>query len=112
MKPATLTGSNRNDSWARALSGKTGSMWWWTLISLMTVAWVVTTPTNLSAAQKYYYIHVGSFRAKKNAIKVAQGLKEEGQNRAAPGWFAFTLRYSVKAITELEYPDQHHYRTY
>ena len=78
MKPATLTGSNRNRSWAMALPAKTGSIWWWALISLITVSWVVTTPIPLFAAQKYYYIHVGSFRAKKNAIKVAQDLKEKG----------------------------------
>ncbi len=78
MKPATLTGSNRNHSWARALPAKTASIWWWALISLITASWVVTTPIPLFAAQKYYYIHVGSFRAKKNAIKVAQGLKEKG----------------------------------
>lgn len=85
MKLATLTGSNRNHSWARALPGRTGSIWWWTLISLITVSWVVTTPTHLSAAQKYYYIHVSSFRAKENAVKVARDLEQKGYRSVISG---------------------------
>lgn len=85
MKLATLTGSNRNHSWARALPGRTSSIWWWTLIALITVSWVVTTPTHLSAAQKYYYIHVGSFRAKENAIKVARDLQQKGYRSVVSG---------------------------
>lgn len=85
MKLATLTGSNRNHSWARALPGRTGSIRWWTLISLITVSWVVTTPTHLSAAQKYYYIHVSSFRAKENAVKVARDLQQKGYRSVISG---------------------------
>ncbi|MGI9569278.1 MAG: SPOR domain-containing protein [Desulfobulbia bacterium] len=85
MKRATLTGSNRNHSWARALPARTGSIWWWTLISLITVSWVVTTPTHLSAAQKYYYIHMGSFRAKENATKVARDLQQKGYPSVVSG---------------------------
>ncbi|MDH3930475.1 MAG: SPOR domain-containing protein, partial [Deltaproteobacteria bacterium] len=85
MKRATLTGSNRNHSWARALPRRTCSIWWWTLISLITVSWVVTTPTHLSAAQKYYYIHVGSFRAKENAVKVARDLQQKGYPSVVSG---------------------------
>ena len=85
MKLATLTGSNRNHSWARALPGRTCSIWWWTLISLITLSWVVTTPTHLSAAQKYYYIHVSSFRAKENATKVARDLQQKGYRSVVSG---------------------------
>ncbi|MGD8382598.1 MAG: SPOR domain-containing protein [Syntrophobacterales bacterium] len=85
MKQATLTGSNRNHSWARALSGRTGSIWWWTLISLITFSWLVTAPTHLSAAQKYYYIHVGSFRAKENATKIARDLQKKGYPSVVSG---------------------------
>jgi len=85
MKRATLTGSNRNHSGARALPAKTYSIWWWTLISLITVSWVVTTPTHLSAAQKYYYIHTGSFRAKENATKVARDLLQKGYPSVVSG---------------------------
>ncbi len=85
MKLATLTGSNRNHSWARALLGRTCSIWWWTLISLITVSWVVTTPTHLSAAQQYYYIHTGSFRAKENATKVARDLQQKGYPSVVSG---------------------------
>jgi hypothetical protein len=85
MKLATLTGSNRNHSWARALPGRTCSIWWWTLISLITVSWIVTTPTHLSAAQKYYYIHIGSFRAKENATKVARDLQQKGYPSVVSG---------------------------
>ena len=85
MKLATLTGSNRNHSWARALPGRTCSIWWWTLISLITVSWVVTTPTHLSAAQKYYYIHMASFRAKENATKVARDLQQKGYRSVVSG---------------------------
>ncbi len=85
MKLATLTGSNCNHSWARAWPGRTCSIWWWTLISLITVSWVVTTPTHLSAAQKYYYIHMGSFRAKENAIKVARDLQQKGYRCVVSG---------------------------
>jgi hypothetical protein len=85
MKLATLTGSNRNHSRVRALPGRTGSIWWWTLISLITVSWLVTTATHLSAAQKYYYIHVGSFRAKEKATKVARGLQQKGYRSVVSG---------------------------
>ncbi len=85
MKPSTLTESDRNCSRARALSGETGSIWLWALTLLFAVSWVVTTPTCLNAAQKYYYIHVASFRVKKNAIKVAQGLKEKGFGAVVSG---------------------------
>jgi len=85
MKLATPTGSNRNHSWARALLGRTCSIWWWTLISLITVSWVVTTPTQLSAAQQYYYIHTGSFRAKANATKVARDLQQKGYRSVVSG---------------------------
>ena len=85
MKLATLTGSNRNHSWARALPARTCSIWWWTLISLITLSWVVTTPTHLSAAQKYYYIHVSSFRAKENATKVARDLQQKGYRSVVSG---------------------------
>ena len=85
MKLATLTGSNRNHSWARALPARTCSIWWWTLISLITVSWIVTTPIHLSAAQKYYYIHIGSFRAKENATKVARDLQQKGYPSVVSG---------------------------
>jgi hypothetical protein len=85
VKQATLTGSNRKHSWARVLPGRTGSSWWWALISLITVSWVVTAPTHLSAAQKYYYIHIGSFRAKKNAVKVARDLQQKGYPSVVSG---------------------------
>ena len=85
MKRAALTGSKRNHSWARALPGRTGSIWGWTLISLITVSWIVTTPTHLSAAQKYYYIHIGSFRAKENAVKVARDLQQKGYPSVVSG---------------------------
>ena len=85
MKRAALTGSNRNHSWARALPGRTCSIWWWTLISLITFSWIVTTPTHLSAAQKYYYIHIGSFRAKENAAKVARDLQQKGYPSVVSG---------------------------
>lgn len=85
MKRAALTGSNRNHSWARVLPGRTGSIWWWTLISLITFSWIVTTPTHLSAAQKYYYIHIGSFRAKENAVKVARDLQQKGYPSVVSG---------------------------
>jgi len=85
MKLATLTGSNRYHSWARTLPGRTGSIWWWTLFSLITVSWIVTTPTHLSAAQKYYYIHIGSFRAKENAVKVARDLQQKGYPSVVSG---------------------------
>ena len=85
MKRAALTGSKRNHSWARALPGRTGSIWWWTLISLITFSWIVTTPTHLSAAQKYYYIHIGSFRAKENAVKVARDLQQKGYPSVVSG---------------------------
>jgi hypothetical protein len=78
MKRATLTGSNRKLSGTRTLPGRTGSIWWWTLIFLISVSWLVTTPIHLSAAQKYYYIHVSSFRAKENAVKVARNLQQRG----------------------------------
>ena len=85
MKRAALTGSKRNHSWARAFPGRTGSIWWWTLISLITVSWIVTTPTHLSAAQKYYYIHISSFRAKENAVKVARDLQQKGYPSVVSG---------------------------
>ena len=85
MKRAALTGSNRNHSWARALSARTGSIWWWTLISLITFSGIVTTPTHLSAAQKYYYIHIGSFRAKENATKIARDLQQKGYPSVVSG---------------------------
>jgi hypothetical protein len=67
------------------LPGRTGSIWWWTLISLITFSWIVTTPTHLSAAQKYYYIHIGSFRAKENAVKVARDLQQKGYPSVVSG---------------------------
>ena len=85
MKRGTLTGSKCNHSWARALPGRTGSIWWWTLISLITVSWIVTTPTHLSAAQKYYYIHIASFRAKENAVQVARDLQQKGYPSVVSG---------------------------
>jgi cell division protein FtsN len=85
MKRATLTGFKRNHPWARALPARTGSIWWWTLISLITVSWVVTTPTHLSAAQQYYYIHVSSFRVKENAVQVARDLQQKGYPSVVSG---------------------------
>ena len=80
-----MTGAKRNHSWARGLPGKTSSIWWGTLISLITVSWMVITPTQLSAAQKYYYIHVASFRARENAVKVARDLKQKGYPSVVSG---------------------------
>ena len=85
MKRAALKGSNRNHAWIRAMPGRTGSVWWWTLISLITVIWIVTTPNHLSAAQKYYYIHISSFRAKENAVTVARDLQEKGYPSVVSG---------------------------
>ncbi len=45
----------------------------------------MTTPTHLSAAQKYYYIHIGSFRAKENAVKVARDLQQKGYPSVVSG---------------------------
>jgi hypothetical protein len=67
------------------LPGRTGSIWWWTLISLITVCWVIITATHLSASQKYYYIHIGSFRAKENAVKVARDLQQKGYPSVVSG---------------------------
>lgn len=80
-----MTGTKRNHSRARALPAKTSSIWWWTLISLITVSWTVTTPTHLSAAQQYYYIHVASYRAKENATRAARDLKQKGYPSVVSG---------------------------
>lgn len=80
-----MTGVKRNHSWARGLPGKTSSIWWWTLISLISVSWIITTPTHLYAAQQYYYIHVASFRAKDNAVKAARDLKQKGYPSVVSG---------------------------
>ena len=85
MKRATLTGSNRKLSGARALPARTGSIWWWALIFLITVSWVCITPPHLLAAQKYYYIHVSSFRAKENAVKDARHLQHKGYPSVVSG---------------------------
>ena len=45
----------------------------------------MTTPTHLSAAQKYYYIHIGSFRDKENATKVARDLQQKGYPSVVSG---------------------------
>ncbi|MCG6945633.1 MAG: SPOR domain-containing protein, partial [Deltaproteobacteria bacterium] len=85
MKRATLTGSNRKLSGARALPARTDSIWWWALIFLITVSWVCITPPHLLAAQKYYYIHVSSFRAKENAVKDARHLQHKGYPSVVSG---------------------------
>jgi hypothetical protein len=59
--------------------------WWWIAILLFALSWIVTTPAYLCAAQKYYYIHIGSYRAKENATKVARGLQQKGYRSVVSG---------------------------
>ena len=82
---ATQADCNRSLTWDGALPVRIKVHYWWTLVFLVTISWVITTPVSLCAAQKYYYIHVGSFRAKKNAVKVASGLKESGYGAVVAG---------------------------
>ena len=85
VNPANLKELNRNHSWARAVPLELDKFWWWILILLLALLWVVTTPTHLFAAQKYYYIHVASFRDKANAVKDKHSLEEKGYSAVVSG---------------------------
>jgi hypothetical protein len=50
----------------------------WITIILATTFWLFFTPNVAQAKNNYYYIHVGSFRAKSNAVKVSGDLQKKG----------------------------------
>jgi len=57
---------------------------WFTII-LTTIFWLFFTPHLAQAKNNYYYIHVGSFRAKTNAVKVAGDLQKKGYSAVVRG---------------------------
>jgi len=56
-------------------------------------------PHVVQAKKNYYYIHVGSFRAKSNAVRVAEDLQKKGYSAVVRGeevtGIAFTLAPSL-----------------
>ncbi len=69
----------------QALLLEIDKIWWWSLLILTTISWVLFPPNSACAAQKYYYIHVSSFRAKENAVKVARDLQQKGYRSVVSG---------------------------
>lgn len=57
----------------------------WITIILATTFWLFFTPNVAQAKNNYYYIHVGSFRAKSNAVKVAGDLQKKGYSAVVRG---------------------------
>jgi len=57
----------------------------WLTIILTTTFWLFFTPHLAQAKNNYYYIHVGSFRAKTNAVKVAGDLQRKGYSAVVRG---------------------------
>jgi hypothetical protein len=70
---------------SQALLPEIDKIWWWSLLILTTISWVLFPPYLACAAQKYYYIHVSSFRAKENAVKVARDLQQKGYRSVISG---------------------------
>ncbi len=73
--------------------GTLAKIWWRVLLILTTLSLIFTTPSRVFSAEKYYYIHVGSFRAKKNAVRVAKGLQKKGYNAVVRGEQVANLGY-------------------
>jgi hypothetical protein len=57
----------------------------WITIILATTFWLFFTPNVAQAKNNYYYIHVGAFRAKSNAVKVAGDLQKKGYSAVVRG---------------------------
>jgi hypothetical protein len=49
------------------------------------VCWLFFLPNFLSAAGRYYYIHVSSFKAKRNAVQTAKKLQKKGYHALVRG---------------------------
>jgi hypothetical protein len=57
----------------------------WTIITLTTTFFLLHTPSLAQGKSKYYYVHVSSFRAKSNAVKVAKDLQKKGFSAVVSG---------------------------
>jgi len=65
-------------SWIGILPVGTDIFFLWSILLLTIIFWLFFLPNFISAANKYYYIHVGSFRAKRNAVQTAEKLQKKG----------------------------------
>jgi len=85
MEQARMTEFYCKVSRAAFLPRKQDEIRLWTTIILTITFWLFFTPHLAQAKNKYYYIHVGSFRAKSNAVKVAENLQKKGYSAVVRG---------------------------
>lgn len=72
-------------SWIAMLPGRKDEVLLWSILMLTITFWVFFTPNFIQAANKYYYIHVSSFRAKENGVKAAKDLQDKGYSALVRG---------------------------
>ena len=73
------------NSTAGILPRKKAEIWQWITIILTTTFWLFVASNLAQAKNNYYYIHVSSFRAKSNAVKVSKDLQKKGYSAVVRG---------------------------
>ena len=73
------------NSTAGILPRKKAEIWQWITIILTTTFWLFAASNLAQAKNNYYYIHVSSFRAKSNAVKVSKDLQKKGYSAVVRG---------------------------
>ena len=72
-------------SWVDFLQRRKDKIRLWIVIIMTTTFWVFWAPNLTEGKDTYYYIHVGSFRAKKNAVKSSKDLQNKGYKTVVRG---------------------------
>ena len=85
MERAKITEFSSKNSRVGILPRKRDRIRLWITVILTTTFSLSFTPHLTQARNNYYYIHVGSFRAKSNAVKVAGDLQKKGYSAVVRG---------------------------
>ncbi len=85
MERAKMTEFCWKNSRAGILPRKQDKIRLWITIILTATFWLFLNPYLVQAKNNYYYIHVGSFRANSNAVKVAKDLQKKGYSAVVRG---------------------------
>jgi len=85
MEQGTMTEFYCKNSRPGVLLDKQEQIRLWLIILLTTLFCLSFIPHLAQAKNKYYYVHVGSFRAKSNAVRVAEDLQKKGYSAVVRG---------------------------
>ena len=85
MKRRKMTEFYCKNARAGILPRKQDEIWQWIAIIFTTAFWLFFIPHLAQAKNDYYYIHLSSFRAKSNAVKVSEDLQKKGYSAVVRG---------------------------